>query len=227
MRCAVGLDRGNEADTGLEAGVRRILLVGGDTERAAGPYWNALAVMESGLLLEHGIQRIDVAAYPEGHPRVPSSAVREALLKKLQRGRALGFDVRVITQFCFEGTAIVRWLQGARKDGLAAAVRIGVAGPARVRALLSYAARCGGGNSVRALWDGPVSLRGLLSTHGPEDVLASVGGALVADARLDPLELHVFSFGGFRVAAQWLRAVANGRFGELGERNARANAATA
>jgi len=198
-----------------QAGVTQLMLVGGDTERAAGPFATALSVIESGLLSEHGIARIGIAAYPEGHPRIAEAALDEALLAKLECARARGIDAHVVTQFCFDGRAIVQWLSRARAAGLQGTVRIGVSGPAKIRSLLSYAAKCGVAHSVRALWSGPVSLRGLLATHGPEEVLAEVVRADLADPRLGPLELHLFSFGGFKAAADWLSAAATGGFDAL------------
>src|SRR5262245_4801374 len=52
-----------------EAGVRRLLVIGGDTD-AAGPYADALAVIQKGDLRAHGIGESGIGAYPEGHPRI-------------------------------------------------------------------------------------------------------------------------------------------------------------
>jgi methylenetetrahydrofolate reductase (NADPH) len=201
------------------AAVTRLMLIGGDTERAAGPFATALAVIESGLLEAHGIKRIGIAAYPEGHPRIAPAALEEALWAKLERARAHEVEPCVVTQFCFDGSAVVRWLERVRGAGLQGNVRIGAVGPAKIRSLLAYAARCGVTHSVRALWNGPVSLRGLLATHGPEEVLGQVAAAALASARLEPIELHLFAFGGFKGSALWLRSAGAGEFAAMLEQS--------
>src|SRR5262245_29086446 len=54
-----------------EAGVRQLLVIGGDID-AAGPYADALAVIQKGDLRRHGIEEIGIGAYPEGHLRIPT-----------------------------------------------------------------------------------------------------------------------------------------------------------
>src|SRR5262249_976478 len=45
-----------------------VFVVGGDPSQPQGPYPDALSVIESGLLEEHGVRRVSIAGYPEGHP---------------------------------------------------------------------------------------------------------------------------------------------------------------
>jgi methylenetetrahydrofolate reductase (NADH) len=190
-----------------QAGVTRLMLIGGDTDWSAGPFDTALSVIESGLLTEHGIERVGLAGYPEGHPKIPEPVLEEALRAKLAAAGAAGLQPYVVTQFCFDGGTIVRWLRRMRAAGVASPIRVGAVGPAKIRSLLSYAARCGVTRSVRALWDGPVSLRELLTQHGPDELVAEVLSVALAEPLTGRLGLHLFSFGGFKAAAQWLRSV--------------------
>ncbi len=52
-----------------DAGVSTALILGGDRDRQAGNFENALQIIETGLLEAHGIRRIAIGCYPEGHPR--------------------------------------------------------------------------------------------------------------------------------------------------------------
>ncbi|HEX7926853.1 MAG TPA: methylenetetrahydrofolate reductase, partial [bacterium] len=105
--------------------------------------------------------------------------------------------------------AVLAWLTRLRGEGIAAPVRVGVAGPASLRTLINYGLRCGIGNSLRALGNHTQSLAKLLSQQGPEAVVAT----LAPEAqRLGVAGLHVFPFGGFPRSAQWLAAVREGRF---------------
>ena len=53
-----------------EAGVTRVLVIGGDVDRPAGPFPEANAVIESDVLQRHGIQEVAISGYPDGHPKL-------------------------------------------------------------------------------------------------------------------------------------------------------------
>ena len=56
-----------------EADVRRLLVIGGDVD-TAGPFTDALAVIQKGGLHEAGIEEIGIGAYPEGSSAYSSGA---------------------------------------------------------------------------------------------------------------------------------------------------------
>ncbi|HSD52864.1 MAG TPA: methylenetetrahydrofolate reductase [Burkholderiales bacterium] len=192
-----------------EALVTRVLLVAGDAEAPVGPYESSAAFLETGLLESHGIRSVGIAGYPEGHPRISEAALATALERKIESAADRGIDLFVVSQFCFDGQAILDWLARLRARGVTAPVRVGVAGPATVRALLNYAVRCGIGNSIRALRTQAISLPRLLAEHGPDRVVRRLaeGGAGLGIAGL-----HCFPFGGFARGGRWLGAVAAGQF---------------
>src|SRR5499427_2322463 len=173
-----------------EAGVSSALVIGGDSDRASGPFESSLALLETGLFQRHGIARIGVAGYPEGHPRIATSSLESALAAKRAYARRAGIELVVVTQFCFEADAILTWAAKTRQHGLP--VRVGLAGPASLPRLLRFAAMCGIGNSVRALKARPRAITRLMVEAGPEAALrglARAAGAPVAGA-------HFFCFGG-------------------------------
>src|SRR6185295_9516324 len=61
------------------AGVRRVLLIGGDRDRPVGDFANAHAVIASGALQAAGIEEVGIAGYPDGHPRIPDAELDRAL----------------------------------------------------------------------------------------------------------------------------------------------------
>jgi methylenetetrahydrofolate reductase (NADPH) len=196
-----------------EARVSRALLVAGDAPRAGGPFGSSLALLETGLLPTYGLRSLAVAGYPEGHPTIPDDALLAALQDKLRVAAEQGLTVTLVSQFCFDGAAVLAWLRRLRGEGIAAPVHVGVAGPATLRTLLNYGLRCGIGPSLRALGTHTQSLAKLLTRQGPETVVAALAGA---PAELGVAGLHVFPFGGFPRSAQWLAAVREGRI-ELAE----------
>lgn len=189
-----------------EAGVDSALVIGGDSDRAVGAFDSSLALLETGLFQRHGIVRIGVAGYPEGHPRIAPAALDAALEAKTTYARQAGLDPSVVTQFCFDAEAIVSWAD--RMKGLNAPVRVGLAGPASLPRLLRFAAMCGVGASLRALRATPGAITRLMVEAGPEVALRQL-----ARNSAPPLAgAHFFSFGGLVRTARWLRAMREGRF---------------
>lgn len=182
------------------AGVTRALLVAGDCEQV-GPYASSGAFLATGLLEAHGIRSIGVAGYPEGHPRLDADALDAALDRKIEEASRRGIELYAVTQFCFDGDAVLAWLARLRARGVALPVRVGIAGPARIRTLLAYAARCGIGNSIRAVRAHAISLPHLLAEHRSDEVLRRIAGG---GAGLGVAGVHCFPFGGFAHAARWL-----------------------
>ena len=104
---------------------------------------------------------------------------------------------------------IIDWLRNLRASGVAIPVRVGVAGPATIRALLNYGIRCGIGNSLRAVGTQAISLTRLVVQQGPEKVVRRVA---LDGKGLGIAGLHCFAFGGFAQTARWMENVASGRF---------------
>src|SRR5258706_16010234 len=61
-----------------EANVDSALVIGGDSDRASGPFESSLGLLETGLFQRHGIVHLGVAGYSERHPRVPAFPVHAA-----------------------------------------------------------------------------------------------------------------------------------------------------
>ena len=189
-----------------EAGVDSALVIGGDSDRASGPFESSLALLETGLLQRHGIAHVGVAGYPEGHPRIATSALDAALAAKKGLARSAGIDLQVVTQFCFESEPVLSWV--ARMKGHGLPVRVGLSGPASLPRLLRFAMLCGIGNSVRALKARPQAITRLLIEAGPEVVVRDLARRAVAPI----VGIHFFCFGGLVRTARWLRAIREGRF---------------
>jgi len=188
-----------------EAGVDRVLIVGGDREKPAGPYDSSLAVMQSELFQQAGIRRIGLAGFPEGNPCVPDHILQEALRAKLNFARGNGLDPFIVTQFCFKPEPIVEWLRRIRAEGIDVPVRVGLAGPAGLITLTRYAIRCGIGNSLHVLTEHPAFAR-LLTEKGPEPIIRGIADSAGTSHAL-PLGiagLHFFVFGGFNKTVNWI-----------------------
>jgi methylenetetrahydrofolate reductase (NADPH) len=188
-----------------EAGVRKVMAIGGDVSVPRGPYASTLNLIESGALERSGIAGIGLAAYPEGHHTLAFQALEEALRAKLGAARARGLEPFIVTQFCFEAAPVLQWLAKAHADGVEAPVRIGIAGPASMRALLTFAMRCGVGASIRVLLNQPQSIGRLLRDASPDALVRDLDGGLASLSGEPPTGFHLYPFGGVAKTGEWRR----------------------
>jgi methylenetetrahydrofolate reductase (NADPH) len=184
-----------------EADVRRLLVIGGDVD-AVGPFPDALAVIQKGRLREAGIAEIGIGAYPEGHSRIPAGRLEAALDEKIAAAAAHGLGVHIVSQFSFSPERILAWLRKLRACGIARPVKVGMAGPTSMPALLRYARRCGVNASLRGLMSGAAS--GLIGNVGPDSIVETL--SLAGD--LGDAAPHYFSFGGAVETARYASATA-------------------
>lgn len=192
-----------------EAGVDRVLIIGGDRAKPAGPYDSSLAVMQTDVLQKVGITRIAVAGFPEGNPNISEIALDDTLAAKLDFARSHGLEFSIVTQFCFKAEPILAWLTHIRSRGIDIPIRVGLAGPAGLVTLVRYAVRCGVGNSLHVLTEHP-SFAKLLTEKGPEPIIRDLAASAEPESK-KPLPagvvgLHFYVFGGFNKTLDWIDA---------------------
>ena len=200
------------AELVTHAGVRRVLLIAGDRAEPLGPFAQSIDVMRSGVLTRYGIRQVAVAGHPEGHPSITTDELRRAEREKIRCAAEVGIELSFLTQFFFEPAPFMAWVRELRVQGVHARVVAGLAGPAKLGTLFKYAIRCGIGASIRALGTQPGALAELIGDRGPENIVRAVARATGDDPGIEPLGIHLYSFGGLERACAWIEAVANLRF---------------
>jgi methylenetetrahydrofolate reductase (NADPH) len=198
-----------------EADMRRLLLIGGDVD-TPGAFADALAVIQRGGLRQAGIEEIGIGGYPEGHPRIPAGRLEASLDEKIAAATAQGLRIHIVSQFSFSPEHILAWVKQLRACGIGKPVKIGMAGPTSVPALLRYAKRCGVAASLRGLVSGVAS--GLLGHVRPDLIIETLSAA----GDLGDVAPHYFSFGGTLETARYACEAAAGRHG-AGRAMARSN----
>lgn len=187
-----------------EARVDHAFVVAGDPPEPLGPYEDALALIRTGLLADHGITRVGISGYPEGHPEIGNDRLWTASAEKQLELTRRGHDFAIVTQFAFDADPVLDWIERQRAGGISARIRIGIPGPASVRSLLRFATRCGVGASAKVMRRYGVSITQLLATAGPDRLVDEF------TRRLDPARhgevlLHFYPFGGLVATAEWVR----------------------
>jgi methylenetetrahydrofolate reductase (NADPH) len=176
-----------------EANVDRALVIGGDRDEPLGPYECSLQLLNSNLLQRHGIGRVYLSSYPEGHPRIDDHRLAQARTEKLAAAEREGFEIGLISQVCFESSPMIDMVRQLRQQGVRHHVRIGLAGPTKAVTLLKYALVCGVGPSIRALREKDSMAKNILG-GGTEGLLAELARAQ-SDETLAIGGIHFFTFG--------------------------------
>lgn len=187
-----------------EAAIDHAFVVAGDLDQPLGPFPDALSLIRSGLLARHGVRRVGISGYPEGHPDIADQRLWEALLEKRLALTERGHDFAVVTQFGFDAEPVLAWLARVRAAGFDDLVRIGVPGPASVATLMRFAARCGVGTSARVLSKYGLSMTRLVGAAGPERLIEALAGGVDPSVH-GAVKLHFFPFGGLSRTAEWVR----------------------
>ena len=201
-----------------EAAINQCLVIAGDPDRPAGPFADSMAVLETGLLEEYGIETIYVSGQPEGIPGVSQDDIEATLTRKNAYALSTGASLRIITQFTLNIRALTAWQARLADLGNRLPIHVGIAGPTSLGALLRFAALTGASASIRAMRRYGMKLTQLASETAPDTLISYLAGRLPShdvQAQADHQTiagLHVYTFGGFHQSARWMTAVSNGDF---------------
>lgn len=190
-----------------DAGVQKVLLIGGDDPQPRGPWADSVALLAEGALAECGVREVGLAGYPEGHARIPRAALERSMSEKLSLAAAQGLGSYIVTQFSFAPARVVEYCAelAARAPGVP--VYVGVAGPTEAATLLRFAQRCGVSASLRALRDQGMGIVRLVTHTEPREQLVALARYCLARASCNVVGAHLFSFGGAAHTAEWMNRV--------------------
>ncbi|MEM9133005.1 MAG: 5,10-methylenetetrahydrofolate reductase [Actinomycetota bacterium] len=183
-------------------GIDRVFIVGGDGTEAVGPYPDAGSFMHALLGADPGLRAIGFAAYPDGHPTIPTPALDAALLAKQQLLADAGVAGYAVTQMCFDPETIDVWLQGRRRAGFGLGVHLGLAGVVDRSRLLTLGARFGVGQSLSFLRKNRSAVSTLLTTssYAPDSLLVPLSPILEVAGITG---VHCFTFNQVAATAAW------------------------
>ncbi|HET7527648.1 MAG TPA: methylenetetrahydrofolate reductase [Burkholderiaceae bacterium] len=193
------------------AGVRKVLLIGGDDPRAVGPYADALGLLRDGVLPECGVRELALPGYPEGHPRIEADLLERAFDQKLQLAQQQNLGASVVTQFSFAPARIVEYCDELARRWPGLPVVVGMAGPTSATSLLKFAQRCGVSTSLRALGAQGMGAVKLFMHTDPGEQLSAVAQYRLRHDDCNVLGVHLFSFGSAAKSARWMNDVITAR----------------
>jgi methylenetetrahydrofolate reductase (NADPH) len=182
--------------------LKHVFVIAGDPSEPLGTFEDALAVIDSGILKEYGIEHVGISGYPEGHPDITNEKLAKAMADKVASLKRQGIDYSIMTQFGFDADPVLEWLKQIRAEGIDGPVRVGVAGPASIKTLLRFAARCGVGTSAKVVAKYGLSITSLIGNAGPDPVIADVVAGLGEEH--GQVHLHFYPFGGLVKTNEWI-----------------------
>jgi methylenetetrahydrofolate reductase (NADPH) len=185
-----------------EAGVKRCFVIAGDPAEPEGPFFDSSALIATGAFEANGITAIGVGGHPEGHPNMTAEQGWQVLENKCRDIEGRGLAPLIVTQFAFDAEQVLGWLGALRSRGIKAPVRLGVPGPAGIKTLMRFAARCGVGASTAVLAKYGISIGKLLGSAGPDDLVDAFEKGLGSEH--GAVRLHFYPFGGLEKTVAWI-----------------------
>ena len=185
-----------------DAGVKRCFVIAGDPPEPEGPFEDSSALIGTGAFERLGIQTIGVGGHPEGHPNMSEQQCWDVLASKCADIERRGMAALIVTQFAFDSDRLLAWLKELRGRGLNQPVRLGVPGPAGIKTLLRFAARCGVGASASVMAKYGLSITNLLGSAGPDKLVDALAAGMGPEH--GPVRLHFYPFGGMKRTVEWI-----------------------
>ena len=113
------------------------------------PYDGVVAFLRDFLDTDHGLSRIGITAYPDGHALIDQAVVHDALHAKQALLAEAGIPGYASTQMCFDIDKWTSWATAERAAGFTLPLHLGVPGVIDRTKLLTMGMRLGIGSSMR------------------------------------------------------------------------------
>ena len=191
-----------------EAHVTEVLLIAGGYKQPIGDFASSIDVLETGLLENLGIKKVGVAGHPEGSPDISKAELADALKRKNAIAQESGLDMYLETQFCFDAQAILDWEAQIRKAGNRLPIRVGLAGPARLKTLIHFAVISGVGPSLQFLKKQARNVTKLLTVQDPYELIETLAPHIDPQSPSALESIHFYSFGDFSQTAYFANQLA-------------------
>jgi methylenetetrahydrofolate reductase (NADPH) len=183
-------------------GIQEVFLVAGDAPEPVGPYDSVVAFLRDFLETDHGLARIGITAYPDGHALIDQHVVHEALHTKQAMLEEAGVPAFASTQMCFDLAQWKAWAVAERAAGFKLPLHIGVPGVIDRTKLFTMGMRLGIGNSMRFVKKNGGALSRLFKPGGydPNKLITPLSKQA---QELNIEGLHLFTFNNVDATVAW------------------------
>lgn len=192
-----------------DVGATQALVLAGGIDQPRGEFQSSMQLLESGLFDKHGFKRLHVAGHPEGNKDIDVDGsdknVMEALRWKQEFSKRTDAEMAIVTQFAFETAPVIDWATRLANEGIFLPVHLGIAGPAKLQAMIKFAVACGVGPSIRVLQRRARDIGNLILPYEPTDVLAGIDAHKRACPQTLIQQVHFFPLGGVESTVRFTR----------------------
>ena len=181
-----------------DLGIESIFVPGGDRPEPMGDFNNALDLLKALKKLGHNLNKIGMAAHPEGHPDVSDEILMEALEEKKDLADF------IVTQMCFDAEILNDWMNQIQKKGIELPVWVGLPGVIERGRLLKTSLRIGVGDSLRFLRKKSQVATELMksSIYNPDDLVRDITEQIdINDSKL--AGYHIYCFNQIETTEKW------------------------
>jgi methylenetetrahydrofolate reductase (NADPH) len=179
-----------------------VFLVAGDSPDPVGVYDGVVAFLRDFLDTDHGLERIGITAYPDGHALIDQAVVHDALHAKQALLAQAGVPGYASTQMCFDIDQWTSWASAERAAGFTLPLHLGVPGAIDRTKLLTMGMRLGIGSSMRYVKKNKGVLGRLFSPGGYDPTKLIVPLSKQAQ-QLNIEGVHLFTFNNVQATAEW------------------------
>ena len=190
------------------AGCKKILVIGGGGKQV-GNISSSLDVLKTELLSKYNFDKVGLAGHPEGNPDISESELEKAIIEKNAFAKNSDFVLYLATQFFFEASSFKNWEKKLDSLNNQLEIHAGIPGPATLKTLVSYAASCGIGNSIRFLSKQAMNITKLATTRTPDKLIADLADYKEINPNTKLSKLHFYAFGGIKKTSDWLHDIYN------------------
>jgi methylenetetrahydrofolate reductase (NADPH) len=171
-----------------DAAVDDVFLIGGDSPSPHGIYSSAIELLP--VISDHPRrpQRIGIAGYPEGHPKIGPEALAEALEQKNSLADY------ITSQLCFDPDKLFAWIVETRERGVDRPLLVGAPGVVDRGRLLKVSMRIGVGPSLAFLRKQHGMRRMLSHPAATANRIHDAVAAYVGDPDLNIIGFHFYTF---------------------------------
>ena len=194
-----------------EAGVENALLIAGGANRPYGDFDSSIQLIESELFDKARFKNLHIAGHPEGSkdidPDGTTSNVDNALSWKNEFSKRTDASMAITTQFCFDSSSVISWVNDIKKSGIDIPVHIGIAGPAKLQTLLRYSIECGVGASIKILQKRAKDITKLLLPYKPTQIISELAEYKASNPNFNIEKVHFFPLGGLKQVSQFVKEI--------------------
>ena len=123
-------------------GVTDVFVPGGDREEPAGEFESAHDLLSAMDELGYEFDEVGITGYPEGHEFLDEDTLATAMQRKEP------YATYIVTQLCYDPTAVVDWIDRVRDRGVGLPVEVGIPGVMNYQRLVQISRKVGVGDSI-------------------------------------------------------------------------------